>query len=182
MVTAPGRGVGNRRARAFIDTSEEWEELRLLRETILLGIPSFVIVANYPGAVALTCATGGTMMPAGYTCSFGSSSVMVSGGPATTSLNLTLAWSSAAGVKTARRGDAYGMLNGALFAGALLLLGLLGRKEGERRGRNFIGGCGFVLGAFSTISACGGGGGSGGRPAPKPQFLHRICTSEWERR
>ena len=128
------------------------------------GITTVTITPSggFTGAVALTCATGGTMVPAGYTCSFGSSSVMVSGGPATTSLNLTLASSSAAGVKTARRGDAYGMLNEAVFAGALLLLGLLGLNEGERRGRNFIWGCGFVLGVLSTISACGGGGGSGG--------------------
>lgn len=122
--------------------------------------------AGFTGTVSLTCATGGTSVPAGYNCTFGSANVVVSGNvAATTSLNLSLASnrSASSSVKTALALGNPGAMWGAGVAAAFLLFGLFGMGWSESRtGRNFSLAAGLVLGAISVVCACGGGGGGKG--------------------
>jgi subtilase family serine protease len=121
---------------------------------------------GFSGSVALVCPTGGTSLPAGYNCAFGSSTVQVSGGtPTTTALNLTLASSSSSSaVKTAYSAQHSRLLWGSTAATALLMFGLLGVASSERRvARNFLLFSGLLLGVLGGVAACGGGGSSGGQ-------------------
>jgi large repetitive protein len=120
---------------------------------------------GFSGSVALTCPTGGTSLPAGYNCAFGSSTVQVGGGmPTTTALNLTVASSaSSSAVKSAHSAHPPALLLGSIAATALLMFGLFGIGSSNARGpRNFLLFSGLVLGVLSGVAACGGGGGSSG--------------------
>jgi subtilase family serine protease len=120
---------------------------------------------GFSGSVALTCPTGGTSLPAGYNCAFGSSTVQVGGAtPTTTPLNLTLASSaSSSAIKTAYSARHSRLLLGSIAATALLMFGFLGiGSSAPPGGRNFLLFSGLLLGVFSGVAACGGGGGSSG--------------------
>jgi subtilase family serine protease len=120
---------------------------------------------GFSGSVALACPTGGTSLPAGYNCAFGSSTVQVGGGaPTTTALNLTLASTTSSAVKVAHTEQRSGALWAAIPSAAVLLMfGFLGMASGEpRAGRNFLLFSGLLLGVLSGVTACGGGGGSSG--------------------
>ncbi len=115
---------------------------------------------GFTGTVALTCGTGGTFIPAGYTCAFGQANLPVNNAVTTTTLNLTPSSSAAAAVKTARLLELGPSLWGASFGAGLLLLGLFGFGTGRaRNGRNFFVACGLVLYVGSAVLGCGGGGG-----------------------
>lgn len=120
---------------------------------------------GFTGVVSLTCGTGGTIIPAGYSCTFGQSNVSVIGAAATTSLNLTVSSTAASTVKTAAMPPAEkaGPLWGFSLAAVLLVLGFSGiAAGGTRDARNFFLACGFVLALASAVVGCGGGGGGGG--------------------
>lgn len=116
---------------------------------------------GFTGTVTLTCATGGTNVPAGYSCSFAQASVPVTSSAATTAINLTPVSTATSGVKVAsasRTGAIWGMG----FAGGLALFGFVGLGSGRRRGRNFVVTCGLVAGVVCAAIGCGGGGAGGG--------------------
>ena len=115
---------------------------------------------GFSGTVALACPTGGTILPAGYACSFGQTNVPVSGSAVTTSINLTPISTPTSVVKVARA-SGNEAIGGMTFAGGLLLFGLAG-LGGPRRMCNFVLACGFVLGVVSAGIGCGGGSSGGG--------------------
>lgn len=120
-------------------------------------------VGGFAGTVALTCATGGTFTPAGYTCSFANASVPVSGGQATTQLNLMVSAAAGSAVKVA---DARGRQWGIGLAGVIVLLGMTGIVAGGgKTSRNFFLAAGLVLGIVSAVLGCGGGGASNAQVA-----------------
>lgn len=123
---------------------------------------------GFTGTVALACATGGTTVPAGYTCSFGQSNVQVNNAVASTSITFALSastGSASSAVKTAAvavRPKA-GKLWGFDFGAALLSLCLLGMALGAgSKGRNYLLAAGLVVGVTVVVWGCGGGGGGGG--------------------
>jgi hypothetical protein len=132
------------------------------------GNATVLITPNggFSGTVALTCPTGGTLAPVGYTCSFGQASVPLSGGQATTQLNLTPSTSPAAALKTATLASTR-RANWALgSAAAILLLGMAGIGASRGKGpRNFLLFGGLVAGIVSLVLGCGGGGSSTGPAA-----------------
>ena len=112
--------------------------------------------------MALTCPTAGTLAPAGYTYSFAQANVPVSGGQATTQLNLTVSTSTAAGATTAAQASPGSVALGAGFAAAIVLLGLAGIGPSSSKGlRNFLLGGGFLAGMVSAVLGCGGGSSAG---------------------
>jgi len=131
------------------------------------GNATVVITPNggFSGTVALTCPTGGTLAPVGYTCSFGQASVPVSGGQATTQLNLTPSTSPAAALKTATLVSTR-RANWGLGSAVVLLLGMavIGASRGKGP-RNFLLFGGLVAGIVSLVLGCGGGGSSTGPAA-----------------
>jgi len=122
---------------------------------------------GFSGTVALTCGTGLTFVPAGYTCSFASPNVPVNGAQATTTLNLTPSSTAAAAVKTAGIYGVGGAPWGAGLAAGLLLLGIAASgASGGKGSRNFLVACGVLVSVASAIWGCGGGGGGGGGGGP----------------
>jgi hypothetical protein len=120
---------------------------------------------GFTGPVNLACGTGGTFLPAGYACAFGSSTVQVNGVTATTTLNLTPSSTAAAAVKSAKGIERGATLWGTGFTRVLLLLGIAIFGSGGARGaRNFLLACGLVVCVAWSIQGCGGGGGGGGGP------------------
>jgi large repetitive protein len=120
---------------------------------------------GFAGTVALMCGTGGTFIPAGYTCSFGQASLPVNNATATTPLNLTPISTATGAVKQARRFGLADGLWGASFGAGLLLLGIFGfGRSGARSDRNFFVACGLLMCVANLVLACGGGGGGGGGP------------------
>ena len=129
------------------------------------GSATVLITPNggFSGTVALTCPTGATLAPVGYACSFGQANVPVSGGQATTQLNLTPSTPTTAGAKTAARVGARRAAWGLGFAAAILLLGMGGTGAGSGKGsRNFLLLGGLVAGIVGLVLGCGGGGSSTG--------------------
>jgi hypothetical protein len=117
---------------------------------------------GFSGTVALTCPTGGTLAPVGYTCSFAQANVPVSGGPATTQLNLTVSTSTAAGTTTATEGRPGSVALGFGFAAAIALLGMAGIAASSGKDvRNFLLCGGLVAGMVSAVLGCGGGSSAG---------------------
>jgi subtilase family serine protease len=115
---------------------------------------------GFTGPVNLACGTGGTFIPAGYTCTFGSSTVQVNGTTATTTLNLTPSSTAAAAVKSATAFEGGAAVWGTGFAAGLLLLGFAVFGSGGARGaRNFLAACGLVVCVACSILGCGGGAG-----------------------
>ena len=130
-----------------------------------LGNATVLITPNggFSGTVALTCPAGGTFAPAGYTCSFGQANVPVSGGQATTQLNLTP--STSAAQKTATLVSTPRAAWGLSCAAAILLLGMAGIGASSGKGaRNFLLFGGLVAGV-GLVLGCGGGGSSTGPAA-----------------
>ncbi len=119
---------------------------------------------GFVGTVALTCGTGGTFVPAGYTCTFGDANPQVNNAITTTTLSFT-AISTAAAVKTANASGNGGALWGGGFGVGLLLLGFFAfGSGGTRNGRSYLIACGLLLCVGSVVWGCGGGGGGGGGP------------------
>jgi hypothetical protein len=150
---------------------------------IIAGSPANATVTITPsggfsGTVSLTCPSGGTFLPAGYSCSL-ASTVQVNGSPATTPLTLTpfSSSSSSAAIKHARTFPPLGFVsapslpNGASFYAsrlsflalgpALLLLAFGVSGARNKNCRNFLASCGLILCVGSVVFGCGGGGGSG---------------------
>jgi hypothetical protein len=127
---------------------------------------------GFTGTVALACATGGTTVPAGYTCNFGQSNVQVNNAVASTSITLALSstGSTTAGVKTAttglegadprRKTPVAGLDFGAGFLSLCLLAMAVG---GGNKGRNYLLAAGLVVGVAAAVWGCGGGAGGGGQ-------------------
>jgi subtilase family serine protease len=128
------------------------------------GSATVIVTPNggFAGTVALTCATGGTMPPVGYACSFAEANVPVSGGPASTQLNLTLSTPAVMGVKSVGKVAAGSVRRGMGLVAAVLLLGMAGiAASGGKSGRNFLLYAGLVVGIFGVVLGCGGGGSAG---------------------
>ena len=120
---------------------------------------------GFSGNVALSCATGGTNVPAGYSCAFGQSSVPVNNAVATTSITFTPSTSASAAVKSASARKSNGSLWGAGFGAGLLVFALFGLGgAGTRDARNFLLACGLLLSVIGLGLGCGGGSGGGGGP------------------
>jgi hypothetical protein len=130
-------------------------------------------IGGFAGTVALTCATGGTFVPAGYACAFAQANVPVSSGAATTTVNLTPTTTAAAAVKTANTLGGGARLSAAgLFLG-LGLLGFVGLVTVRSKAtRNFALASGLVLVVASTVLGCGAGGGGGGGPVTTTTTLN----------
>jgi hypothetical protein len=133
------------------------------------SIVTITPVNGFTGAVNLTCGTGGTFAPAGYTCGL-ASSVTLSGGAATTPLNLTPSATAASAVKVAANSEAAPHWWAVSFAGGVLLLSLAfcGLSD-TQKARNFACVAGLGLCVSSLVLGCGGssgssGGGGGGGP------------------
>lgn len=120
-------------------------------------------IGGFAGTVALTCPTAGTFAPAGYTCAFANANVPVSGGQATTQLNLTVTAASSAVKVTDARIRRWSMG----LAAAILLLAMtgIGATNCGKTGRNFFLAAGLVLGIASVVLGCGGGGASNAQVA-----------------
>jgi pro-kumamolisin-like protein/Big-like domain-containing protein len=120
---------------------------------------------GFSGNVALACATGGTNVPAGYTCSFGESSVPVNNAVATTSITFAPLSTASSEVKTASATKPNGNVCGAGFGAALLVFAILGLSGfGTKNTWNFSLACGLLISVISLGLGCGGGGGGGGGP------------------
>jgi hypothetical protein len=120
---------------------------------------------GFSGNVALTCASGGTFLPAGYSCSFGQSTVAVNNAVATTTL--TFAPSSSSTTMGARERhpalELVASFGGISFGAVVVLLGIGAfGAVGVRNGRNFFVACGLVVCICAAALGCGGGGGGGG--------------------
>jgi hypothetical protein len=133
------------------------------------SIVTITPVNGFTGAVNLTCGTGGTFTPAGYSCGL-ASSVTLSGGAATTPLNLTPSATAASAVKVAANSDAAPHWWAVSFVGGVFLLSLsfCGLSDTQRM-RNFACMAGLGLCVSSLVLGCGGssgssGGGGGGGP------------------
>ncbi len=114
---------------------------------------------GFSGNVTLSCATGGTNVPAGYSCAFGQSSVPVNNAVASTSITFTPSTTASAAVKSANATKPYGSLWGAgLLVFAIFALGGAGTKNA----RNFLLACGLLLSVIGLGLGCGGGSGGGG--------------------
>ena len=113
---------------------------------------------GFTGTVTLTCGTGGTFLPAGYNCGFGSSSVAVNNTTATTSINLTVASTTTSSANPPKDVTGAEPLWSLAFGAGLLLLGMFGfgRPTGKRSG-NFFVVCGLLLFVAGGVWACGGG-------------------------
>lgn len=118
---------------------------------------------GFVGVVALACGTGGTFVPAGYTCAFGDANPQVNNAITTTTLMFTPISTAAAAVKTASAIGTSGALWGASFSGGMLLLGIfVFGVGGTRNARSYLMACGVILCVGSVVWGCGGGGGGGG--------------------
>lgn len=132
---------------------------------------------GFAGTVTLACASGGTFLPAGYSCSFGQTNVTVNNAIATTTLSLTPS-SSPASSSAVRKSAATSTLSGdglhprpsesplgslgaAVFPAAVLLLIFGCYGPARRIHRNFSLACGLVLTVTIVVSGCGSGGGGG---------------------
>jgi len=128
------------------------------------GSATAIITPNggFAGTVALTCPTGGTIPPVGYACSFAVANVPVSGGPASTQLNLTLSTSTVMGVKSGGNVAAGGVPWGMGLVAGVWLVGMAGiAASGGKSGRNFLLYGGLVVAILSVVLGCGGGGSAG---------------------
>ena len=120
---------------------------------------------GFSGTVALTCPSGGTFVPAGFTCTFASSNLTVnSNAPVTTMLSLTPITKTTKAIKSAAYFHGPGPGSWPVAVGfALLLLSLfVGFSSSAQNGRNFFLSCGLLLCVAGLVFGCGGGGGSGG--------------------
>ena len=118
---------------------------------------------GFTGTVTLTCATGGTVVPAGYTCSFGNATPQVNNATTTTTLNFTPSSTAAAGTKSASAAGAGGLLWGTILGGGLLLVGFVAAGgSGTLKSRNFLAARGLGLCVVIALLGCGGGGSGGG--------------------
>jgi hypothetical protein len=123
---------------------------------------------GFTGPVNLSCPTGGTIPPAGYSCAI-ASSVTVGSTAVTTPLNLTLVTAATGAMKAAAVKVSTWSWGTISFAGGVVvLLSLaLGGLGGMQSARNFVSLGGLVLCASSFVLGCGGGGG-GGSSGPVP--------------
>ena len=115
--------------------------------------------------MALTCASGGTFSPAGYSCSFGQSTVAVNNAVATTTLTFAPSSSSTTMGARARRPalELVASFGGISLGAVVVLLGIGAfGAVGVRNGRNFFVACGLVVSICAAALGCGGGGGGGG--------------------
>jgi hypothetical protein len=157
--------------------AQDSANIQLSSSTFALTVTSFAMAAGSPGSgtvtitpsggftgtVALTCATGTSSLPAGYTCSFAQPNVMVTGGAATTTVTLTPTAAAAAAVKAIRASvsESPGWTM-SLMAGLFLLgLGAMAFAPASH-GRNFAVFAGFIVLAAAVVDGCGGGGGGNG--------------------
>ncbi|HXX16530.1 MAG TPA: Ig-like domain repeat protein [Candidatus Eremiobacteraceae bacterium] len=117
---------------------------------------------GFSGSVALTCATGGTVVPAGYNCSFSPSSVSVNNSTGTSTISFALASStSAANVAPVRTFSATAAI------ATSLLFAFLGFAAGHaNNSRNFFLACGLFFLASTCVLGCGGAGSGGGGGGP----------------
>jgi subtilase family serine protease len=119
---------------------------------------------GFTGTVTLACASGGTFLPAGYSCAFGQTSVVVNNAVATTTLSFTPSSSSAtSGSLTRASTKGLGTSFWAVALGAGSLLAILAFGLGApANSRNFLAACGLILSVTSVVWGCGGGSGGGG--------------------
>ena len=118
---------------------------------------------GFMGTVALTCATGTTTLPVGYTCSFALPHAAVGGGAVTTTVTLTPSAAATSAAKTAKAMTSLMSNPGIPLMAGLILSGLAVIAFGfVANGRNFaqLGGLAFI--AVGMVYGCGGGGGGGG--------------------
>ncbi len=124
-------------------------------------------IGGFTGTINLTCGTGSTAVPTGYSCSFTpSTTVTIAAGQttATAQMNLTPVATTAGAVRAVARASG---TSGWMGFGMVLGMGLLGlavcgaksRTKGARR-LTLAGGC--MVCALSLVVGCGGGGGGGG--------------------
>ena len=127
------------------------------------GTVTITPAGGFSGTVALTCATGGTVVPAGYTCSFGNANPQIINAAVSTSLSFAPASSASAGMKAASSSRIAGMLWGTILGGGLLLWVFVAAEGREtQKSSNFLVAFGFGVWVVIGVWGCGGGGGGGG--------------------
>jgi hypothetical protein len=128
---------------------------------------------GFTGTVTLMCPSGGTFLPAGYSCTFTPSSSLslssaTTSATATLNLSYTGSASRAAAVKTASSSQTGAGIWGTAAGASLLLLALFGFSSGDsKHARNFFVACGLILTVAVSVLGCSGGssgGGGGGGP------------------
>jgi hypothetical protein len=121
---------------------------------------------GFSGTVALTCPSGGTFIPAGYTCTLGQANLPVNNAVATTSLAFTPNTTPpSTAVKTATNLNLAPTLWGAALGAGLLFAGIFGFTISSGQGtRNFYLSAGLLFFVAGAVLGCGGGGGGGGGP------------------
>lgn len=119
---------------------------------------------GFTGTVTLSCASGGTFLPAGYSCSLGQTNVTVNNAVTSTTLSFT-----PLSATTARlvRGQAVPVPAStawrASFVAGLIFLGIFAFGAGSvKNSDNFFLACGLVLLVSGVVFGCSGGGGGGG--------------------
>jgi Pro-kumamolisin, activation domain/Bacterial Ig-like domain (group 3) len=135
-------------------------------------------VNGFAGTVNLSCPMSGTNVLAGYTCTITPSSVVITSGAQTATVNLTPVTSSAGGVGVATNRNLAGTatfvgkpgLINIGYAGALLLLLflLLAGTAKLRSAHPWMAVAATCLFTLSLVAGCGGGGGGGGGGGPVP--------------
>jgi hypothetical protein len=144
------------------------------------GMATVTISASggFTGTINLTCPTGTTVLPAGYACSFSSSSVTIAARQttATTQLQLTPT-TTAAGAALRTVASAAGTANAWMAFGLLAGMGMLGLAAWGTDGRKgarrlaFAGGWTVCLVSLAALGCGGGSGGGGGGPVPTTTTL-----------
>jgi hypothetical protein len=122
---------------------------------------------GFTGTVTLACATGGSTVPAGYTCSFAQTNVTVNNAVAQTSITFAPSSSapSSSALKAAQVTEKQRDLRGLDFGAGFLSICLLAMALGSStKGRNYLLAAGLMVGVTAVVWGCGGGGGGGGGP------------------
>jgi len=126
---------------------------------------------GFSGNISLLCPSGGTFLPAGYSCTFTPTSLSLTSTTTTATATLNLSYtgssSTTTAVKTARSLQSGAAIWGSTAGAALLLIGLMGFASSDgKNSRNFFLACGLLLTVAVSVLGCGGGGGGGGGGGP----------------
>jgi hypothetical protein len=150
------------------------------------GTATVTITASggFTGTINLTCPAGTTVLPAGYACSFSSSSVTIAAGQttATTQLQLTPTTTTAGAALRTVSGAGTAIGNGWMAFGLLVGMGILGLAvwgtDGRKGARRLAFASGWTVCLVSLAAlGCGGGSGGGGGGGAKVPTTTTLSSS-----
>jgi hypothetical protein len=132
------------------------------------GTATVTITASggFTGTINLTCPTGTTVLPAGYACSFTSSSLTIAAGQTTAATQLqltpTTTTAGAAARTVAGAGAASAWMAFGLLVGLAMLDWAVWGTGGNKGARRLAYASGWTVCVVSLALGCGGGSGGGG--------------------